>query len=80
MDRARPFLVCFEAHAKDDRVWAVRFGRKWHRTRSVSIGGGAVLSWVSSVYRGPKARQPRAYFAGRGWMLKDAQAIRLWPE
>jgi len=51
-------ILCFEAHAKDGRVWALRHRGRWMRARRL-----VVTAPVVSVYRGPMARQPKAYFA-----------------
>lgn len=51
--------ICFEQHAHDGRVWSVRFRGKWHTTKSVTID--ALRADITTVYRGPNARQPRAY-------------------
>ncbi len=57
---ARVWLM-FDAHATDGRVWCVREGNAWHRVRSVEVNAPMV-----TAYRGPRAKQPRAYLAGRG--------------
>ncbi len=62
-------LVCFEAHADDGYVWAVRHRGRWSRWRQVSITAPSV-----SVYRGPTARQPRAYLQMTGAKLVE------WPK
>ena len=59
--RPKPFVLCFEAHRKDGRVWAVRQGRVWRLTKMVEVQVP-----TSTVYRGAKARQPKAYLYGVG--------------
>lgn len=68
--KARPFVLCFEAHRGDGRVWAVRQGRVWRLTRSVEVQVP-----TSTVYRGPTARQPKAYVYGVGVVRGDDDAI-----
>lgn len=51
--------LCFEAHHEDGRVWAVRYGNRWHRTKAVH----SMIPWFTH-YRGPQASQPRAYLVG----------------
>lgn len=70
----RPFLVCFEAHAKTGNVWAVRYRGKWHTTAQVYI-----CAPCYTVYKGPKAKQPKAYLAGHGHMVKTPHSIALLP-
>lgn len=53
-------LVCFEDHAPDGLVWAIKEGRQWSRHRYILI---SVM--LESVYRGKNARQPKAYFRPR---------------
>lgn len=59
--KARPFVLCFEAHRADGKVWAVRQGRVWRLTKLVSVHVP-----LSTVYVGPAARQPKAYLCGTG--------------
>jgi hypothetical protein len=61
--KAKPFLVCFEAHAAGRRpnVWAVRIGRVWHEASEVEIHVPVV-----TIYRGARAPEPRAFLAGTG--------------
>lgn len=58
----RRLTLCFEADAPDGLVWALRVGRTWHRARAVWLEGVT----LQTVYRGPRARQPRAYLTGFG--------------
>lgn len=69
--KPKPFTVCFEAHVKNRRVWAVKQGRTWRTARSVSIQVP-----TSTVYKGAEARQPRAYMVGIG-IVRRASAGRL---
>lgn len=67
---ARPFVLCFEAHRLDGQVWAVRQGRSWRLTKTVDV-----LVPVMTVYRGPAARQPKAYLYGVGVVRGNRQAL-----
>lgn len=49
-------ILCFEAHARDGRVWAVRHKGRWMRARRL-----VVEAPTETVYRGREARQPKAY-------------------
>ena len=60
--------LCFDAHATDGLVWAVRAGRRWLRARDVVSTN---LTWTT-VYRGPTAPQPRAYLRGAGRVIEHA--------
>lgn len=51
-------ILCFEAHHRDGRVWAIRHRNRWIRAKRVKVSADHV-----TVYRGPEARQPRAYLA-----------------
>lgn len=68
-------IVCFEAHAKDGRVWAIRHRGRWLRTAYVSVEAP-----TETVYRGKDARQPKAFLQCRGPVVvtrsKQAVAIR----
>jgi hypothetical protein len=56
------FLVCIDRLDKrDDWVWAVRWGNTWALARRVTIRVP-----VRTVFKGRRARQPRAYLAGIG--------------
>lgn len=69
---ARPFVLCFEAHRADGKVWAIRQGRVWRLTKVVEVRVP-----LSTVYRGPVARQPKAYLAGVGVVRGNAQAMLI---
>lgn len=64
--------VCFDNHADDGLVWAVREGNQWHRAAHIDIRVP-----LTSVYRGPKARQPRAYFRTHGAVTRKGQTLIL---
>ena len=64
--------VCFDNHADDGLVWAVREGNRWHRAAEIDIQVP-----MQSVYRGPRARQPRAYFRAQGRVIRHGQILVL---
>jgi hypothetical protein len=64
--------ICFDNHADDGLVWAVREGNVWHRGATVNIHGQ-----LESVYRGPNARQPRAYFRAIGKVTKKGKTLTI---
>lgn len=71
MNPTRPrrtrFWICFEAHRQDLQVWSIKWGRYgWMTGERLSISGRGRLQ---TVYRGPHARQPRAYLRGDGLSL-----------
>ena len=53
--------LCFDHHATDGKVWAIRAGNTWHRVAHV-----ITRIPMQTVYRGPKAAQPNAYLRGVG--------------
>ena len=56
------FILCFErTNARDGYVWSVKIGRRWIHARKVDVQVP-----VSTVWRGSKAEQPRAYLYGIG--------------
>lgn len=67
--------VCFDNHAADGQVWAVREGNRWHRAAHIDI-----RLPLTSVYRGPDAPQPRAYFRGEGQMTRQGDTLVLTQE
>lgn len=67
--------VCFDNHADDGLVWAVREGNRWHRAAAIDIRVP-----LTSVYRGPRAPQPRAYFRGRASVEHHPHTIILHDE
>lgn len=64
------FILCFEAHRKDGRVWAVRQEGSWRLSREVDV-----LVPMNTVYRGPSARQPKAYLEGFGVVRGDKESL-----
>jgi len=62
LPRSERFLVCVN-NLEDPagRVWLVRARGKWLTARAVQIEVP-----VTTVFRGPKARQPKAYLQGVG--------------
>lgn len=52
--------LCFDAHRTDNQVWAIRHGNQWHRAKSVDA-----RIPMQTVYRGPQAKQPKAYLVGQ---------------
>lgn len=62
-------IVCIDRFdAKDGRVWGVRTGRKWLTAKTVHV-------WIDmeTVFKGPTARQPKAYLEGVGVVRTDGQ-------
>ncbi len=53
--------LCFDHHATDGKVWAIREGNTWRRAKAIDC-----RIPLETVYRGPKAQQPRAYLKGAG--------------
>lgn len=68
--KPRPFVLCFEAHRPDGKVWAVRQGRVWRLAKTVDV-----FVPVMTCYRGPTARQPKAYVYGVGVVRGDADGL-----
>ncbi len=52
--------------AKDGAIWAVRTGRRWLTAKTVHIGID-----METVFKGPRARQPKAYLTGVGIVRQD---------
>lgn len=48
-------------------VWAVRFGRTYLTVRSVRV-----YPPIATIFRGAKARQPRAFLTGHGTIYLSA--------
>lgn len=75
MTRRCRWKVCYEATRADGRVWAVQAGRQpWVLTPHVSI-----LAPSETVYRGPTAKQPRAYLTGNGRVFVYALSVVIRP-
>ena len=53
--------ICFDAHATDGNVWAIREGNQWHRAQHINS-----QVTLTTIYRGRSAPQPRAYLRGQG--------------
>ena len=66
--------LCFDAHARDGNVWAIREGNTWHRVASIDARVP-----LRTVYRGPKAKQPRAYLRGQGVVTMHRGTATLTP-
>lgn len=73
MSRRLTVTLCFDAHAPDGRVWAVRVGRTWHRVAHVDCAAR-----LTTVYKGRHARQPRAYLHGHATTVQiDAHGATI---
>lgn len=70
MKRARPFILCFEAHRSDGNVWAVQQARRWTLAPAVDVRVPTV-----TVYRGRDVEQPRAYLQGVGVVRKEPYGL-----
>lgn len=72
---AEAFIVCFEAHRPDGRVWGVRIGTHWEFVAHVDVSVP-----MRSSYRGQRGAQPIAYFEGVGIVSIDGDRalIRPW--
>lgn len=59
MSGMHPFILCFDNHKADGKVWCVKWKGAWRCA-------GMIQCFVplSSVYKGPMARQPKAYLQG----------------
>lgn len=65
--------LCFEKHDPRKRgVWAVKFDGRW-------FNGDAITSVIplQTTYRGPKARQPKAYLHGWARSVRKTATDRL---
>lgn len=75
MEKPSKFVLCFENHATDGLVWALKVGRTWTRHREI-----VCFAPLKTVYKGREARQPRAYMVGEGVigyeMANDRTVIR----
>lgn len=70
--KPKRFILCFEAHRKDQRVWSVRTGRQWFCAETVALNVP-----VQTVYLGLQHRQPRAYLAGVGIVRAVPERITI---
>lgn len=66
--------VCFDAHQADGRVWAIRVGNRWHRTKAVWLYGTFVTR-----YR-PQGAQPKAYLQGVGHIVKTNNCVEVYSD
>lgn len=60
-------LLCIDRFDKPDgRIWAIRAGNKWITAHTVNV-------WIDmeTVFKGPTARQPKAYLEGYGVVRED---------
>ncbi len=71
---SRPFLLCFDNHATDGKVWAVRTKGVWRRFKTVRTNVP-----MATVYRGREARQPRAFLTGFGRLVSRAGHAEILP-
>jgi hypothetical protein len=65
--KPRKFLLCIDRLDKaDGKVWAVKVGSRWFLAHTVHV-------WVDvvTVFKGAKARQPKAYLEGGGVVRVD---------
>ena len=61
------FILCFErTNAREGYVWSVKIGRRWIHAREVHC-------WVDvrTRWEGARAKQPRAYLEGEGYVRQD---------
>lgn len=71
--RPKRFILCFESHRKDGRVWAIKTGGKWITARFVALQ----VPTLMTRYR-PNARtQPKAMLCGVG-LVKRGVAGSVW--
>jgi len=70
--RPAPFVLCFENHAKDGKVWALKTRGRWSRWATVRVSVP-----IDSTYRGKEARQPKAYFTGRGLVNRFGRHVEI---
>ena len=63
--RLRICMLCYEATCSTGYVWTVKYGTNAEQTAKYVVVGIP----MTTVFRGPKARQPRAYLRGRGYVL-----------
>lgn len=72
MRKAKPFIVCFDAHRSDGKVWAIQQSRRWLCVPNVYI-----TVPTTSVYLGRDAKDPKAYFQGVGVIRKEPQGVTI---
>ena len=68
---AKPFLICINYLTEPEgKVWAVAVGNRWHTCRRVICNVP-----IHTVFKGPKARQPKAYLRGTGRVVKGLDGV-----
>jgi hypothetical protein len=67
----KPFILCFEAHRADGKVWSIRQGGKWRTAHEIYIDVP-----VRTVYVGLQTRQPKAYLMGTGVVHEQYDIVR----
>lgn len=72
MKKPKPFIVCFDAHRPDGKVWAVQQSRRWLCAASVHVQVP-----LTSVYLGPDVAQPKAYFQGVGVIHQEPGGVTI---
>lgn len=67
--KPQKFLLCFErTNARAGYVWSVKIGRTWIPASYVQVSG-----FTETVWKGSRAKQPRAYLQGCGTIERDAE-------
>ncbi len=67
--------ICFEAHAADGQVWAVKARNRWMTAAHVQCLGVE----LQTVYR-PRGPEPKAYLRGSARVVyQDGDSIILAP-
>ncbi len=67
----RKVILCVDRFdARDGAIWAVRSGRTWLNARIVNVE-----IQMETVFKGPHARQPKAYLTGIGVVRTDGHGI-----
>lgn len=62
--KPRVCVLCYEATCQTGLVWAVKWGRTpWRTAKYVQVDMP-----MTTVFRGPKAKQPKAYLRGVGFV------------
>ncbi len=67
--KPRSVILCINRFdAEDGHVWLVRSGRKWLTAKRVKVDID-----METVFKGPNARQPKAYLRGVGVVRTDGR-------
>lgn len=66
------FILCFDAHRCDGLVWSVKQRNKWVSAKTVVVNVP-----IQTVYRGPDARQPKAFMEGCGIISGDQTRLMI---